>query len=54
MVRHAIMSRHLLRRRARERAAQMERVLGGDFSVRKAGRGPWRWYVIELREPDVR
>jgi hypothetical protein len=43
-----VVSHHLLRRRARLAAARLNIIdpLGG-YTVRKAGRGPWRWYCVK-------
>jgi hypothetical protein len=41
-----IVSRHLLRRRARAVAKQRGRSFAGPYAVVKAERGPWRWYVV--------
>jgi RNase P protein component len=41
-----IVSRHLLRRRARAKAARLERLEpGNQYTVVAAKRGPARWYV---------
>lgn len=43
-------SHHLLRRRARARAAALNAVAapGYKYRVVKALRGPWRWRVVEI------
>lgn len=41
------MSHHLLRRTARRKQRQLERIYPGDtFRIEKAERGPWRWRVV--------
>jgi hypothetical protein len=54
MARRRVVSRHFLRRRARraERERQMAHPASpeGRFVVEPAGRGPYRWYVVE--RPD--
>jgi uncharacterized protein (DUF2249 family) len=42
-----IVSRHFLRRRARARVAQLEaHQTGNQYTVERARRGPYRWYVV--------
>jgi hypothetical protein len=54
MARRRVVSRHFLRRRARraERERQMAHPASpeGRFVVEPAGRGPYRWYVVERRD----
>jgi hypothetical protein len=44
-----IVSRHFFRRRARTRAARVDAETQlYNFLVRKAERGPYRWYVVRV------
>jgi hypothetical protein len=47
---YRIVSHHLLRRRARRKALSLNAKYQPNrkFSVRRAERGPYRWYCVEL------
>lgn len=49
-------SRHLLRRRARLQAEELNALRPVDSRVRyrvvKAHRGPWRWRVVKVLVPE--